>query len=113
MTTRTRQDELPDTLLIERCLNGDEAAWATLVRRYANLVYGIAARAGLGADEAADAFQSVFVIAWRTLELLREPEAFPGWIATIARREALRMARSRARQARGEERMAADPTARV
>src|SRR5688572_26462238 len=99
MTTRARQEEVSDTALIERCLAGDEAAWAILVRRYANLVYGIAARVGLGVDEAADAFQAVFVIVWRNLELLKEPQAFPGWLATIARREALRMARVRARRA--------------
>lgn len=113
MATRARQDEVPDTALIERCLVGDEAAWATLVRRYANLVYGIAARVGLDPDESADAFQAVFVIAWRSLELLKEPQAFPGWLATIARRETVRMARARARRARDEERMAADPTSRV
>ena len=113
MTTRARHEEIPDTTLIERCLAGDEAAWEALVRRYANLVYGISARVGLDADEAADAFQAVFVIVWRSLVLLKEPQAFPGWLATIARREALRMARGRERQARRDQRMSADPTARV
>ncbi|HEU4464381.1 MAG TPA: sigma-70 family RNA polymerase sigma factor [Gemmatimonadota bacterium] len=113
MTSSSRHEEIPDGALIERCLAGDEAAWAILVRRYANLVHGIAARFGLGADEAADAFQAVFVIVWRNLDLLKEPQAFPGWLATIARREALRMARGMARRVRNEERMGADPTARV
>ena len=113
MTTRARQDEVPDTALIERCLAGDEAAWEALVRRYANLVHGLVGRAGLGPDEAADAFQSVFVIVWRNMELLKEPQAFPGWLATIARREAIRMARGRERRARRDQRMSADPTARV
>jgi len=113
VTIRARQDGVPDTTLIERCLAGDQAAWEALVRRYANLVYGISARAGLGTDEAADAFQAVFVIVWRSLELLKEPQAFPGWLATIARREALRMARGRDRRARRAQRMSDDPTARV
>ena len=113
VTTRARHEEIPDTALIERCLAGDEAAWEALVRRYANLVYGISARVGLSADEAADAFQAVFVIVWRSLELLKEPQAFPGWLATIARREALRTARGRDRQARRAERVSADPTAHV
>ena len=113
MTTRALDEGIPDPVLIERCLAGDEAAWEALVRRYANLVYGISARVGLGADEAADAFQAVFVIVWRSLELLKEPQAFPGWLATIARREALRTARGRDRRQRRAERMTADPTAHV
>ena len=111
MTIRARQGEAADTILIERCLAGDDAAWEVLVRRYANLVYAIASRGGLDADEAADAFQSVFVIVWRNLELLDEPQAFPGWLATIARRETWRLARGKARSRKRADQLAADPTA--
>jgi RNA polymerase sigma factor (sigma-70 family) len=113
MTILTRHDDVEDTALIERCLAGDETAWEALVRRYANLVYGIASRVGLETDEAADVFQAVFVIVWRSLALLKEPQAFPGWLATIVRREALRTARARDRQQRRAERMSEDPTAHV
>jgi RNA polymerase sigma-70 factor (ECF subfamily) len=40
-------------------------------------------------DAAADLAQDVFLQAWRTLSSLREPAAFPGWIATIARTRAI------------------------
>lgn len=113
MTRATREDATPDLSLIARCLEGDEAAWEALVRRYANLVHSIAGRAGLSEDEAADVFQAVFVIVWRSLDLLSEPQAFPGWLATIARRETWRLARGRARRARSDERMASDPSAGV
>lgn len=113
MTRATRQESTPDSSLIARCLEGDEAAWEVLVRRYANLVYSIAGRAGLSEDEAADVFQAVFVIVWRSLDLLSEPQAFPGWLATIARRETWRLARGRARRARRDEQMTSDPSARV
>jgi len=113
MTTRARQDEIPDIALIARCLEGEEGAWDVLVRRYANLVYAIASRSGLSDDEVADTFQAVFVIVWRNLDLLDEPQAFPGWLATIARRETWRVARGRARRAERAERMAADPAADV
>ena len=96
-------------MLISRCVEGDEAAWESLVRRYANLVYAIASRAGLSDDEAADAFQAVFVIVWRNLDLLDEPQAFAGWLATIARRETWRIARGRRRTRERVEQMAADP----
>lgn len=107
---RARTDETPDTVLIERCLEGDEAAWEALVGRYANLVYAIAARGGLSDDEVADAFQTVFVIVWRNLDLLGEPQAFAGWLATIARRETWRIVRGRKRREERSERMAADPS---
>jgi RNA polymerase sigma factor (sigma-70 family) len=107
------QESVPDPALVERCLAGDEGAWEALVRRYANLVYAIAGRAGLSGDEAADVFQAVFVIVWRSLDLLAEPQAIPGWLATIARRETWRVARGRARRARSEERMASDPSAGI
>ena len=81
------------------------------VRRYANLVYAIASRAGLDSDEAADVFQAVFVIVWRNLELLDEPQAFPGWLATIARRDTWRLVRGKTRGRKRAELFAADPTA--
>ncbi len=46
---------------------------------------------------------------WRNLDLLSEPEAFPGWISTIARREAWRTSRRRSRIAEQERRVASDP----
>jgi RNA polymerase sigma factor (sigma-70 family) len=113
MTPARVQEALPDPALIARCIEGDEAAWETLVRRYANLVYAIAHRAGLAEDEAADVFQTVFVIVWRSLDLLSEPQAFPGWLATIARRESWRVSRGRARRATTVERAASDPSATV
>ena len=110
---RARTGETPDTVLISRCVEGDEGAWESLVRRYANLVYAIASRAGLSDDEAADAFQAVFVIVWRNLDLLDEPQAFAGWLATIARRETWRIARGRRRRRERVEQMAADPAGEV
>lgn len=110
---RAHQEGIIESALIERCLEGDEAAWEALVRRYANLVYAIAGRSGLSEDEIADAFQSVFVIVWRNLELLSDPAAFAGWLTTIAKRETWRLGRARARQAAREDRMASDPTVQV
>jgi RNA polymerase sigma factor (sigma-70 family) len=110
MGRRAEPAETPDHELIRRCLEGDEAAWGELVRRYANLVYALASRAGLSDDEVADTFQDVFTIVWRNLDLLSDPAAFPGWLSTIARREAWRSSRRRSRTADRERRAASDPT---
>ena len=109
MARRGEPAGIPDHELIRRCLDDDETAWGELVRRYANLVYALASRAGLSDDEVADAFQEVFTIVWRNLDLLEEREAFAGWISTIARREVWRVARRRARDREQASRMAADP----
>lgn len=109
MGSRADTTPVPDQELIRRCLESDEAAWDALVRRYSNLVYALVSRTGLSDDEAADTFQSVFTIVWRNLELLEERRAFAGWISTIARREAWRMARKHAREKAKTERMAVDP----
>lgn len=92
---------------MEACLRGDESAWSALVERYAGLVHGLARRAGLDPEDAADAAQEVFVIAWRNLGLLDRPGAVGGWLATIARREAWRIKRRRDRE-RGDELSAGD-----
>lgn len=46
-------------------------------------------------DAAADLAQDVFLQAWTTMRTLREPAAFPGWIAAIARNRALDFVRRR------------------
>jgi RNA polymerase sigma-70 factor (ECF subfamily) len=51
--------------------------------------------ARLPADEAADLVQDVFVQALERLSTLREPRAFAGWLATIARNRATDLLRVR------------------
>lgn len=84
---------------MDACLRGDDGAWEALVRRYGRLVHGIAQRCGLGPDDAADLLQNVYLVIYRNLGLLDEPAALGGWISTIARREAWRMARRRRQRA--------------
>jgi len=112
---RTSSDpahELSDRELVRACRQGDRGAWERLVRRYARLVHGIAHRAGLPADEAADHVQSVFTVAYRSLPLLDSPGALSGWLATIARREAWRRNRKRRREREREETAVEDPSTR-
>lgn len=82
--------ELSDEELVKRCLRDDRASWEALVRRYGSLVYAIAVRSGLPAEDASDVFQTVFVTAWRNLDLLERPSSVRFWLSTIARREAWR-----------------------
>ena len=65
-----------------------------LYERYARYVHGILL-ARVAADDAADLVQDVFVQAFERLRTLREPRAFAGWLATIARNRSLDLLRGR------------------
>jgi len=74
--------------LVRAAQRGDAAAFETLYSRFGRYVHAIVL-ARVRGDAAADIAQDVFLQAWRTLSSLRDPAAFPGWIATIARTRAV------------------------
>jgi RNA polymerase sigma-70 factor (ECF subfamily) len=76
-----------DGQLVRLALAGDSIAFDTLYERYARIVHGLLL-ARVGRDEVDDLVQDVFLTAWRRLEDLRDPAAFGGWIAMIARNRA-------------------------
>jgi RNA polymerase sigma factor (sigma-70 family) len=86
-----------DGSLVARCVRGETAAWAALVRRYQRLVYAIARRIGLDEHTAADVFQTVFARLVQHLPRLAEPHRLQAWIVTTAKREAL-LLRQRSRR---------------
>lgn len=76
--------------LVRGARSGDRAAFAELYQRFARMVHGVvlARIARLGKNDVDDVVQDVFVTAIERLHELREPAAFGGWLATIARRRA-------------------------
>ncbi len=78
-----------DAALINRCKQGDGAAWTTLVNRYQRLVYAIVRRIGLDEHVAADVFQTVFMRLMEHLPRLTQLDRLQAWIVTTAKREAL------------------------
>lgn len=90
--------EHDDRQLIDACLRGDERAWDAFVERYGRLVFSIALRAGLPASDADDVLQTVFAIALRRLETLRDAERVSAWLIRLTYRESWRM-RKRQRRA--------------
>ena len=82
--TRARLD--PDFNLVERCLNGDEAAWETLVRTHTRRVYGFCYRFTGRDTEAQDLTQEVFLRVFRSLKSYRSDEgAFVTWLTRLSR----------------------------
>lgn len=79
------------TALVVGARDGDGDAWDRLVERFAPLVWSICRRYRLSPADAEDVNQTVWLVLVEQLGKLREPAALPGWLATTARREALRV----------------------
>jgi RNA polymerase sigma-70 factor, ECF subfamily len=76
--------------LVRGARGGDRAAFGELYQRFTRMVHGIvlARIACPGNNDVDDVVQDVFMTALERLHELREPAAFGGWLATIARHRA-------------------------
>jgi RNA polymerase sigma factor (sigma-70 family) len=105
---------LPVTLgsaVVERAAHGDEAAFARLVAAYhADLLRVAYVTCGADTELAQDAVQAAWVVAWRKLGSVREPEKVKGWLVAVAANEARQLVRRQRRRAVVELKVnAADP----
>ena len=80
-------DEEATAAMVSAARAGDGGAMDRLFRRFAPVVHGLLLARVPRAD-ADDLTQDVFETALQQLPALREDAAFPGWIVSIARREA-------------------------
>lgn len=72
---------------------GDQASWNALVDEFSPLLWGIARGHRLDTATAGDVVQTTWLKLVENLDRIREPAALPGWLATTARRECLRLLR--------------------
>jgi RNA polymerase sigma-70 factor (ECF subfamily) len=77
-----------DARLVRAARDGDEVAFGRLYERYARVVHGLLLARAPRTD-VEDLVQDVFLSAWRRLDTLRDPSAFGGWLAMIARNRAV------------------------
>jgi RNA polymerase sigma factor (sigma-70 family) len=84
-----------DAELIDACRRGNDAAWATLVERYAGLVRSIPRRYRFSDADADDVMQATFLALHRSIERIDDGQALPKWLMTTAHREAWRIGRDR------------------
>ncbi|MGH2351476.1 MAG: sigma-70 family RNA polymerase sigma factor, partial [Chloroflexota bacterium] len=82
--------QAPDDALVRR-----QEAFGELVKRTQDLAYGYAYALLGDAQLAQDAAQEGFLTAYRQLDQLRDPSAFPGWLRRIVRTHCLRQRRRR------------------
>jgi RNA polymerase sigma-70 factor (ECF subfamily) len=72
-------------LLIERCLQGDQAAWATIVRQHWRKVFNLAYKFVGRHDEAEDLTQDIFLKIFRALHTFDRRANFQTWLISISR----------------------------
>jgi len=68
------------TRLVERAREGDEIAFTELVDLDGDQCYAIAFRILRDAERAQDAVQQAFLLAWREIPRLRDPDRFGPWL---------------------------------
>jgi RNA polymerase sigma-70 factor (ECF subfamily) len=78
---------LETSALVEAARGGDRFAFGQLYDRYARMVHGILL-ARVPHAEVEDLVHDVFLLALNRLTQLRQPAAFGGWLAQIARNRA-------------------------
>ena len=82
-----------DAELVAQALAGDRDAFAAIYDRYADRIHDFCRATLRSNEEAADATQETFMLAWQHLARLRDPARVRAWLYAIARHEALRRAR--------------------
>src|ERR1051325_1893224 len=72
-------------LVIQRCLDGDQAAWETIVRTHWRRVFNIAYKFVGRHDEAEDLTQDVFLKLFKSLNTFDRRANFSTWLISVAR----------------------------
>jgi RNA polymerase sigma-70 factor (ECF subfamily) len=88
-----------DQKLVERCLEGENAAWETLIRSYGKSIYNLSYRFSNQRESAEDLTQEILLHVYRNLKSYR-PEAgsLKNWILRVARNLIIDQYRRQSRQ---------------
>jgi RNA polymerase sigma-70 factor, ECF subfamily len=84
--------------LVQRCLEGDAAAWDTLVRVYWKRVFNMAYKFVAQFDEAEDLTQEIFVKLFRALPTFDRRASFETWLTRVSRNLCIDRYRRRRRE---------------
>jgi RNA polymerase sigma-70 factor (ECF subfamily) len=78
-------EQLPIDALIQRCLDGDQAAWDAIVRQHWRKVFNIAYKFVGRHDEAEDLTQDVFLKIFKSLNTFDRRANFQTWLFSVSR----------------------------
>jgi RNA polymerase sigma-70 factor (ECF subfamily) len=88
-------EEDPDSLAVERCLNGDLEAFGTLVERYQRQVFNAILHMVGNYEDAREITQQVFLKAFEHLGSYERGRRFFSWIYRIAMNESINHLKAR------------------
>src|SRR5439155_23004629 len=71
--------------LIQRCLNGDQAAWDLIVKQYWRKVFNVAYKFVGRHDEAEDLTQDIFLKIFKSLDTFDRRANFQTWLISVSR----------------------------
>ena len=80
---------MPEEELIERLKNGDESAFAELIRMHEKLVFNLALRYVKNYDDASDITQTVFITVYRSIGGFKGKSRLSTWLYRITINECI------------------------
>ena len=87
-----------DEIFVNRCLEGDQAAFDFLVNKYKEVVHAYAYHKVGDYQDAQDIAQEVFIKAYSKLAQLKWPHRFQSWLYTIVSNECKMWRRSHSKE---------------
>ncbi|MBE7000956.1 MAG: sigma-70 family RNA polymerase sigma factor [Clostridia bacterium] len=84
---------MPEEELIERLKNGDESAFAELIRMHEKLVFNLALRYVKNYDDASDITQTVFITVYRSIGGFKGKSRLSTWLYRITINECIDFSR--------------------
>jgi RNA polymerase sigma-70 factor (ECF subfamily) len=91
----TKKPMRPDAELVARALAGNADAFAPIVERYQDAVFGVALARLRNFHDAQDVAQRVFVEAYGRLDTLKDPARLGAWLRSIAVHRSIDVVRGR------------------
>jgi RNA polymerase sigma factor (sigma-70 family) len=81
------QPDTPESIetLIQRCLQGDQAAWEAVVRQHWRKVFNVAYKFVGKHDEAEDLAQDIFLKVFKSLNTFDRRANFQTWLVSVSR----------------------------
>lgn len=93
----SRLDHEDVAALVVAARDGRQDAWDQLVRQFSGTLWAVTRSVGLGAAEANDVCQTAWLRLYEHLDRIEQPGRVGAWLATTAKREAIRV-RQRSRR---------------
>lgn len=96
-------DERTDQELVKACLEGNRSAFALLVERHQDSVFGLAVSMTRNREDAADMAQEAYIRAYTKLEQYNPDYAFRSWVLRICANQTKNLFRKRMHRRNVEE----------